>query len=669
MGIIHKLENDYIIFTVEENGYWRIYDRTGGTNWSAAAERFGTVAVKAGDTVERITIHPYYIRKRTDVDIDLHFHDTRHGRLALIVHIHLSDRRLDISYDNAGEILIEEISLIDGMRLSGQDSAYILPVRSGLYINAGSGKSFEYDVDTYVYEGLDMAMFAALQGESALMMSWDDPYTTLSLKGDGEGVDGKLTMRRSARNLSIRVVPDGGINAVAAAYRELAGGKGHLFTWKEKSGDGHPCEKLFGAINFKIWFCMLNRINIDMELYYSEMICSFQEAAETAEHLKQVLELDRVLFLLGGWTTTGYDGQHPDIMPANEECGGTPGLKECADRVKELGYLFGLHDNYQDMYRDAPSWDETYLMRLPGGEVNQGDVWAGGLAFRICSKRALELAMRPQNMPAVKSEIDPSAYFIDTTLAARLYECFSPDHPLTLQDDLHYKRELARYTRETFGICGSECGREWAFDVADFFEGAAGAGGKCYHHLEPADIGAVSIPFFEMVFHDCVANYGKYHYHVHEAADYVAHHATLARTLNYHLGPDEKHHHWEGSETNEFPRTDGPDRALYTRAHNGWAEGMCKEDRFIKNTYELLSPLNLLTTHERLTDFRFLDEERMVYRSDFGDKARSIANRSEGRVTIHSAVYGEVALPTLRRIYRMRRIFGTLRALLRREEL
>ncbi len=72
---------------------------------------------------------------------------------------------------------------------------------------------------------------------------------------------------------------------------------------------------------------------------------TFAEAARVAEHLKDDLKLDKVLFIVGGWTHRGYDNQHPDVMPPNRECGGSEALAACAARVKELGYLFCLHDN------------------------------------------------------------------------------------------------------------------------------------------------------------------------------------------------------------------------------------------------------------------------------------------------------------------------------------
>ena len=633
------------MFDLLESGGWRLHDLESGCIWRGPSDRFGTVFFD-DDSVERSApILPGYAFVDGAGGIQLSYHGPAPSLLALRFSVRLEGNRVEISYCSTGAGKIRRIRLMDGLVLRGADSGFVLPVRSGLHVDADCGKRFSYSVGTYVYEGLDLAMFGALQEESSLLIQWDDPYPVLTLEGDGEGVSATLEVSHTASRISLHVLGNSGVNGIAEEYREVAREKGHLVTWHEKTDNAHECAKLFGAVNFKIWFCMSKRVNLDLKVESSEMRCSFEEAAEIAEHLKEDLHLGRVLFILGGWSTMGYDVQHPDVMPANEECGGNDGLRSCADRVKELGYLFGLHDNYQDMYRDAPSWDEDYLMRMPDGSLNVGDIWDGGLAFRICSQRALELAGRDRNMPAIKKEINPSAFFTDTTFAARLYECFSSDHPLTLWDDMYYKTRLAHQSRELFGIYGSECGREWALGVADFFEGAAGASGRCYHHLNPPDICAVSLPLFEMVYHDCIANYGKYAYSAIEAADYVAHHAVIGRTLNYHFQETERGRYWEMNATEEPPQVEGPDRALYARGHSGWAAGLCKEDRFIKNTYELLSPFNLLTTHQRLTDFMFLTSERTVYCSRFGDAATSMVNRGNVPATVQSKVYGEITLP------------------------
>jgi hypothetical protein len=139
----------------------------------------------------------------------------------------------------------------------------------------------------------------------------------------------------------------------------------------------------------------------------------------------------------------------------------------CSRRVKALGWLFGLHDNYQDMYRDAPSSNEEYIIKNADGSLRKGGVWAGGPCWLICSRKSVELASRPQNIPQVKELFTPTLYFSDTIFAAGLYECFDPNHPTTPADDMHYKQQLCDYLRGQFGLFGSEEGWEKVVDLAE----------------------------------------------------------------------------------------------------------------------------------------------------------------------------------------------------------
>ena len=156
---------------------------------------------------------------------------------------------------------------------------------------------------------------------------------------------------------------------------------------------------------------------------------TFEECADLAEHFHNDLGIDRAMLVLNGWINGGYDNKHPDILPAAEAIGGNAGLAACATRTKKLGWLFGLHDNYADMYQAAPSWDESYLMRNPDGSLRKGGVWAGGQCWLICSKRAVELASRPQNIPGVKELCAPDIYFSDVIFATPLYECHAVRPP------------------------------------------------------------------------------------------------------------------------------------------------------------------------------------------------------------------------------------------------
>jgi hypothetical protein len=381
---------------------------------------------------------------------------------------------------------------------------------------------------------------------------------------------------------------------------------------------------------------------------------TFSEAAQVAEHLKKDLQLDKVLFSIGGWIHRGYDNQHPDILPTAPECGGDAAFSDCARRVMNLGYLFCLHDNYQDIYPDSPSWDEKLVMKTEDGKLARGGHWAGGRAYLICSQMGLELAKRPQNLPGVKKLSNANSYFIDTTYAAGLQECYDPAHPLTRRDDMKWKQALSDYARQEFGLFGSECGREWAIPHSDFFEGLTGVSGRAYHNENLlAKLGANVVPLFDLVYRQCIAMYGKYGYDPNHAAEYVLHHISLARPLNYHSMP--AHLYWTHQPSSDDSKTDAPagltavhgDPAVFTRADNGWAVNLHPMDRFIKNTCEVLSPLNELTAQMPMTQHQFLTPDRKVERTVFGrdGEVQVLINGSGTNFVCSSKLGGRVVLP------------------------
>jgi hypothetical protein len=464
---------------------------------------------------------------------------------------------------------------------------------------------------------------------------------------------------------------------------------------------------------------------------------TFEEAAEVAEHFRKDLGLEHAMVVLAGWIHRGYDNQHPDILPAAPECGGNDALADCSKRVRDCGYLFGLHDNYQDMYRDAPSWDESTIMRNRDGSLCAGGVWAGGQAYLTCSQKAVELARRPQNLPEVKRLFNPTIYFIDTTFAAPPFECFDPNHPLTRSDDIRCKAELCDYASQMMGLFGSEEGQEWAVPHAAYFEGLMSH--KC------GDSGQEVIPLFEIVYGDCINLYTHQGDRAGpERADYILDHLLYAEMPVYQFGGHLYFRSGEGQggvparpEVAEVkqtgPRTfdityrwtvsgsvaeakwmfvhftssnatrpegiafqgdhklaaeawkagetatDGPysveipqgmeggsevmvgllnesgerqelrglsganaryrlgtvtlregkisfqaydpskpvGTMCFSRGDNGWARNLIPTDRFIKNTYEVLSSLNRLTALSPMTDHQFVSEKPRVERSEF----------------------------------------------------
>ncbi len=643
-----SLENDFIRFSLSPSSHsWLLEDKRAPVTWGSPAGIGPWVNLIHGE--ERI---PISLSRVEAVDGALRCwfvrSGGREGGVSLVFRIIADALQMYIIPDQLDCSSVEVFG--PGLEAGADEGGEaLLPIRMGLLIPAQGTRPVEMRLGTYEYEGLHMGMAGLMKQGAALMASWQDPYVRLQLsrrfEEDGPRLRMSFEFTHSARSLELRCLGPGDMHTLAAAYRQKARQLGYRVPWSEKLPEHPQAEKLFGACNFKLWTALARRVDEDLVEQSAEVHWTFDEAAQIAEHLKHDLQIDDVLFHLGGWTRYGYDCRHPDIMPANPECGGNEGLADCARRVQSLGYLFCLHDNFQDMYRDAPSWGEEWLQKKPDGSPTLGGVWLGGRAYYTCSREALRLAMRPQNLPMVRDVVHPDAYFIDTTYAVGPQECFDPRHPLTRQDDIHWKAELSDYARQTFGLFGSECGREWAVPHADFFEGLASVSGQYYHQLNSEEIDARVVPFFDMIFHDCIVIHGKYGYQPAEMAEQVIHHAAMGRTLYYHsVG---SHLYWQDlKDLPEAPAAQGAqDPALYTRAQGGWAEGLCMWDRFIKNTQEILGPLNQRTSQAVIERYEFLDANRRVRRTTFRNGVTVFVNGCDANVPVSTAFSGEVLLP------------------------
>ncbi|OGV78947.1 MAG: hypothetical protein A3K19_23985 [Lentisphaerae bacterium RIFOXYB12_FULL_65_16] len=552
----------------KDGSAFALLDKASGVTWHSnpGTTGLGSADVQTAEKKAHLLFNTGTVETSADT-IRVRYRDTADSALEITVLFRLlpDGKTIDFSYETAAGIECQGIRFPeDGFWVTdAEQGAVLVPIREGVLIPADSGVVFRRAFDTYGYESCHMAMIGLLKQGSAALLSWSDPYVTIDIKSTwaaGQAIPGRqllaptVALRKSARSFQIRLLGKGDAVTVAQAYREVATQRGLVQTWDEKVKRNPLAENLIGASNVKLWTCFIRNVDADGTVKGETMNWTFDEAAAVAEHLRNDLQMERVLFILGGWIHRGYDSQHPDILPTAPECGGDAKFAEAMQRIAATGYLPGLHDNYQDIYRDAPSWDEKLIMKDAKGNLVKGGKWAGGQAWLTCSKTAVDLAKRPQNLPAVRSLSGPCAYFIDTTYAVGLQECFDPAHPLTRADDMKYKCDISDYARDTLGLFGSECGREWAVPHADFFEGLTGVSGRYYHNeAMPECLGATVIPLFEMVYRDCIAMYGKYGYSPESAASYVLHHISIGRPLHYHsMGT---HLYWQKAEEKPLPLT------------------------------------------------------------------------------------------------------------------
>ncbi len=555
----------------------------------------------------------------------------------------LGEQGLEITYQGNG--LGDVRALGDVLTMTDKEGGYIVvPCREGLLIPADGGKAFTRTFGTSEYEGCHMNMLGLVKGGSALIVAWDDACVFPEIAStlvQGQPYAQRLTvtllLRRPAARVWLMPLGAGDWNTIAAAYRRFAEMRGLAVTLREKIARNAHLERMLGAADVKLWTCLERRMSEDGTREESVKVnWTFDEAARIAEHIRNDLELERVFFMVGGWTESGYDCRHPDNLPANPECGGNAKLADAIARIQALGYTASLHDNYQDMYRDARSWDPKYIEKRADGSLITGGRWLGGRAYMVCAPMQLELAKRPQNLPGIRALFPAWSYFIDTTYAVGPRECQDPAHPIGRNEDIAWKIRLSDYAREVFGLFGSECGREWALPHSDFFEGLVGVDGKYFHQLDPAALGAVVIPFWEMVYRDCQIVFGKYGYDADKAAAHVAHHVLCGRPLYYHSIPE--HLYWEKKQEKRATAAPRDPAAAYTRCDRGWADGLHPIDVFLKNTHEILGPLHEATALDVLTRFEFLTPDRTLRRSVFGkDAARVTVNYGANDVEVAAA--------------------------------
>jgi len=620
----------------QTSGAWALVDKSTGVTWTSdpLRPRFGEVLLRGPDRsvlwrIDRFdAVHesPDGLRLVAQPQID---GQPSGVALTFTVKPVVEPDGILLAYDSQAEgpWQVARVRLIDhALTVTDEDEgAVYVPHRLGIELPATKG--LPGNAQWRTYDSLSMAMCGAVKQGSALLVNWSNVDTRLAV--DTTWPDLELVPGRRARAVSLEIdaprgsctlhpLGRGGYVEIAQAYRPLAKAKGWLTTWADKRKRFPTVDRIFGASNFKpfVFSRVLGSSRFSDGRERTHLGFTFDEVAACAEHWRRDLQIDRAAVVLAGWINGGYDVRHPDVLPAAPECGGDEGLAEAAARIKACGYLFGMHDNYQDMYRDAPSWDQSWLNKDPGGVARKGGNWNGGQAWQVCAIKQVELAARAKtNLPEIARLFDPTIFFIDTVFAWPLVTCEDPVHPMTRLDDLRWKTRLCLLAKRHFGLFGSEEGREWSVPCADYLEGIFG-------HQTDSPPGAV-VPLFPLVYSDCVQIMTHQGNRIGPGDEKkVADHVLFAEMPLPQFG---NRLYW----TDRAP-TQSTD--LWSRGDGGWPEDLAPVDRVIKNTWEVLSPLNRITAETPLADHRFLTDDRLVQRTRFGDLTATVAYEKPARI-------------------------------------
>lgn len=134
--------------------------------------------------------------------------------------------------------------------------------------------------------------------------------------------------------------------------------------------------------------------------------------AENLRHLKD-LGVDHMVIIQHDWQCHGYDVKLPDHIPANATFGGEEGMKVFGQAANECGYRWSVHENYIDLYPDAPSYDPT--ARVLRSDGTPCPAWYNPgtkvQSFGLKCNRALEFAK--QNAPEIHRRYGTTAGYLD----------------------------------------------------------------------------------------------------------------------------------------------------------------------------------------------------------------------------------------------------------------
>ena len=292
-------------------------------------------------------------------------------------------------------------------------------------------------------------------------------------------------------------------NDICKLYRDFAIETGKLKTLEEKAVRTPSINNLIGCsfVHKGIKTCVQpNSDFFDATAPdKNNHLTSFKKRAEEMRELKS-LGVDKLYLHLDGWAEPGYDNNHPDYLPACAEAGGWEGMKELSDTMKELGFMFGIHDQYRDFYKKAESYSDDLACMSPDGSIYTHKRWAGGPQSYLCTTQAPYYVKRNFTEIA-KHNIHLDCAYLDVFTCNEGDECANPHHRMTRCDSYRYRNKCFDYLLSKNILPSSEEVNDWAIKSLVF----------C--HYAPYDFmlekpgspkKGIPVPLFNLVYHDCV---------------------------------------------------------------------------------------------------------------------------------------------------------------------
>lgn len=468
-------------------------------------------------------------------------------------------------------------------------------------------------------ETSSMSFFAALRQEAFLLCA---AYTNMDAGLENSvGADGLLSSRlfwesekgtwgypRECRFY----LGKGSMTEVCKCYRSIAEEKGLLVPLREKAKAVPKLHELAGAADVWLW-------NDDMmqKLYQ----CNASDEAPSSQQLARRMEIAQQMYA-GGMRRVLWSVFDHHVSP------------EAVSFIKSLGYSTTFYDIYTDVipkpllgklsdFRVSrcrtrlPYWPDGVQQKSDGTRQQAWPIKGKDGSFYaqdyLCDIAALQCAA--QTIPAHTRQAGFDGRFIDV-IYGNSNECYHPAHPATRTTSMEYKNRLMQSLLEQKLLVGTEVGREDGAAYYHYNEGMLSpilyrsydAGRRMTHIYRGAQVDEAitrymlnprcRVPLWELVFHDCVISYWYWGDSTNCCPDYMKTRDLFCRL--YGLPP------------------------LYSFAASDWEQLR----PMILDSYRRTVPVAHKLAFCEMTEFQYLQSDRLVQQTVFSDGTEVVANFS-----------------------------------------
>jgi len=379
-------------------------------------------------------------------------------------------------------------------------------------------KTDRSELQSNVIEDWSMSWWGFQKGKAAMMIiieTPDDAAYQFNHPAGGPTVIGprwraslgKLAYPRTGR---MCFIAEGNYVNMAKRYRKYAIETGLFVPLQEKIAKNAQVKQLIGTPIIRSGILTDykeggDRWKRDSATRYR--LNTFDQRAEEFRQWKQK-GLNTLMVVLTGWPKMGYDRQHPDVLPPAPAAGGYEGMKKLQNTLKDLGYLFVLHDQYRDYYTDAPSFKKQFAIHeedsikppavFPGtrfGDFKEGnipymDYWDGGKMSYLSSSFMLG-HVKKNYQGLFDNGIHPNGSYLDVFGYVPPDEDFNPQHPATRTSAMRDRIKVYNWARTNLGVVGTEAACDWTVPFVDFSSPLSTRNG-------------IPIPLWDLVYHEAI---------------------------------------------------------------------------------------------------------------------------------------------------------------------